>query len=181
MRNLLQLLLTLLVAGAMAWVVWQGYLVIASKGATLEPVTRALLAIAGVLILVCTFILSSAIRTAGRERSRESLMQRRTELYEAFVILWQATVREVAEQGGTHLDLQADELKGSLGLYAGTEVLTSINKLMATAAEHGIAQCQDEYEDVIFQMRADIGNTNLYPIRAELNKLFANSPKNVSA
>lgn len=180
MRNLLQLLLTLMVAGAMAWVVWQGYLVIAGKGAALEPVTQAVLSVAGVLVLVCTFILNNAVRANGKEQSRLPLLQRRSELYETFILLWQATLKEVKENGGTHLELQADELIGSLSLYAGSEVLAQFNELTRIAREEGIEQSQDAFEEMLFLMRADLGNSNLYPIRAELTKLFSSLPQNVA-
>ena len=178
MRNFLQTLFTLLVIGAMAWVAWQGYLLIAEKGATLDAFTRALLVVAGAVVLICTFMLGSAIRSVGHERSRQGLIQRRVELYEAFVLLWQATIQEVEEQQATHLGLDAPELKSSLSLYASTEVLQAINQLLEQAATKGIASCEDAFTDVLMQMRKDIGNSNDYPIRTELAKLFTETPKN---
>lgn len=177
MRNLFQLLLSLLVLGAMAWIAWQGYLLLDSKGEDLTAVQRSLLIVAGLLVIVCTFILSTAIRTAGRNHASIPLQHRRTELYETFLHLWLATQKKVMEEGGTHLDLEADELMGSLGLYAGTEVLTHVNELVDCAAQEGIDQCEEIWGKLLLAMRADLGNANYYPLRHELPKLFAHLNK----
>jgi hypothetical protein len=173
MRTLIQFLLSLLTLAAIIWAVWQGYLLIDSRGQQLEPAQRGLLVGLGLIALVCTFMLSAAIRDRAKEHSKGKLLQRRAELYESFATLWQALKTEVNADQKTQLQLQADEFKTSIALYGSSEVLKSINRLLEKAAADGPHQAQSVFEELLLAMRADLGQSNLYPLRNELKQLFS--------
>jgi len=173
MRTLLQLLLSLLTLATLTWVVWQGYLLISSRGQELEAAQRGMLAGIGLIALVCTFLLSAAIRDRAKEHSKGKLLQRRAELYESFATLWQALKKEVNADQKTQLQLQADEFKTSIALYGSGEVIKSINRLLEKAATDGPHQAQEAFEALLLAMRADLGQSNLYPFRNELKQLFS--------
>ena len=168
MRNFLQFLVTLLTIGAMAWIAWQGYRLLAGKGETLTEVQRSLVVMVGLLVLICTFVLNGAVRSVGLARTRVPLYRQRTVLYENFLVLWQRTRREVAGRGGTHLELDADEILAQMALYASTEVLVATRELLSRAAAAGIEECTPQWEYLLHCMRLDIGNQNTYGLRAEL-------------
>ncbi|MCB0583259.1 MAG: hypothetical protein KDD10_28525 [Phaeodactylibacter sp.] len=172
MRTLIQLLLTLLTLAALIWVVWQGYLLIDSRGQQMEAAQRSMLVGVSLIALVCTFMLTSSIRSAANERARASLMQRRGELYESFVNIWQSLKKEMKEGQKAKLQLQADEFKSSIGLYGSMEVIKRINLLLEQAAREGPHQSQAEFEELLLAMRSDLGQDNIYPIRNEIQKLF---------
>ena len=65
MRILFNIFLILLTLAVLIWVVWQGFLLISSGGQYLEASQRAILAGAALIAVVCTFMVSHAIRQSG--------------------------------------------------------------------------------------------------------------------
>lgn len=175
MRTLIQLLFSLFTIAAIIWVAWQGYLLIDSRGQQLEPAQRSLLVGVSLIALICTFMITSSVRTAALERSRSPLYSRKAELYEAFVGIWQNLKNQMQSEEDAQFLLKADELKSSITLYGNAEVIKQINELLQKAEEQGPHKAQPEFESLMIAMRADLGFSNLYPLRAEVQKLFSSS------
>lgn len=173
MRTLLQLLLTLFLLAALLWLIWQGYLLIDSKGKELDPGARSILVGTAFIALAATLILSSAVRRGAREVAMADQMRRRADLYENFLTIWQTLKNEVDANQQAQLQLQADEFKTSIALYGSGEVLKSINRLLEKAAAEGPHQTQEAFEALLLAMRADLGQSNIYPLRNELKLLFS--------
>lgn len=81
----------------------------------------------------------------------------------------------MAHSHPAQLLVQADELKCSIALYGGAEVIKQINELLKVTEEQGLHEAQPEFEALLIAMRSDLGLSNLFPLRAEVQKLFSSS------
>lgn len=174
MRNLLQLLLALLTLSALAWVIWQGFLLLNSRGQELEPAQRSLLVGVALIVLVGIFLLTYAIRDVARVQTKAALLSRRAELYEGFLVSWQTLKKELPNEE-TRIQFEADELKTGIGLYGSAEVVKNMNQLLSKTGANGFHQSEEAFQSLLLAMRTDLGQSNLYPLRNELKKLFATS------
>lgn len=177
MRNLLQLLLTLLILSALGWVAWQGFVLFASEGQRLPPGQRAWLVVGGVLLLSCSLIVSRAIRGRAGDRVQARLLQRRGELYEAFLVLWNRTHTEAVERNVSRIELDASEVTAGMTLYGSEGVVDAVHVLLTVLEEEGISHTDAPFEIMLNAMRNDLGNTNYYSVDTQYNRLFSNSTK----
>ena len=177
MRILFNIFLILLTLAVLIWVVWQGFLLISSGGQYLEASQRAILAGAALIAVVCTFMVSHAIRQSGKGASMAGTVQRRMELYEDFLVVWQALIHEANEKQRMKLVLQLEELKVRLAIHASPNVVNKALYLLNKSNEEGAEHTQDEFDALLIAMRADMRPEHLYPFRNELKELLGSSLK----
>lgn len=174
MRALIQFLLTLLTLSVLAWVIWQGFLFLNSRGQELEPAQRSLLAGVALIVLGGIFLLTYAIREVACAQTKAALWSRRAELYEGFLLIWQALKKETRDKE-IQIQFEADELKTGIGLYGSAEVVKNMNQLLSKANTEGWHHSEEAFQSLLLAMRTDLGQSNLYPLRNELKKLFPTS------
>lgn len=163
MRTLPNLLLALLTLAVFAWAAWQGYLLLTREQNTLEPGTQSVLVIVAVLALVCTYMLSTALRKAALYRVQGP---KKAELYEQFVRHWQAEAGEENEG--------QKELLARMALQASHPVLRALRQLITLAATEGrrSPKARAAFSALLMAMRADLGYFSFYTFKNDIDKLF---------
>jgi hypothetical protein len=176
MRNFFQLIVAILILATLVWLGWQGYLLLHKEQSGLDSRTQSLLIIISVLVIICTFILSSAIRSTAGEISRGRQLQNKIVLYENFLMLWQAkqTNNIPANENQVNQDLAA--IKSSIALLSNSKVIKAANELFATDQLKGnnSGAVEEARDNLLLEMRADLGNGYVFYLKKEFKKLFIN-------
>lgn len=160
------------------WAVIHSHRLLIQQVQVLPPDLWATLLIVGLIAIATALLLAAAIRSNGRRRTFTEITRRRLDLYENFIVIWQALKSlEDADKIAT-LQIQADELKSSMALVASAEVLRNLNRLLDQAAQEGPQAAQKAYEELLLAMRRDLQLSTLYPLPNELSKLFTNPQNN---
>jgi hypothetical protein len=170
MRTLFHLILAILSLAALAWVSWQGYLLLRREQLGLDQNTQSLVIIISILVIVSTFMLTSAIRTASDTISRGRQYQPKSVLFEQFITAWRASREENTTVTSMQSESTITDLMNSIALHAGPGVIKAVNELMRLAPGSDTA---DEAKDkLIIAMRADLGHTSAFYLKKDIQKLF---------
>jgi len=177
MRTLFQLLLSLLTLSALAWVVWQGYLLLNREQLGLTDSTRSLLIMIAVLAMVCTFMLTSSLRSGAKTIAQGQLLHRKMELYEGFISVWHTLLKESDPEHKIRIEIQMDELKSCLTLQASQQVLQAMNELLKIIKSEGVPtpEAQKAFEKLLLNMRSDLGQSSIYSVKNDINTMFSSS------
>ena len=173
-NTITQLLLSLLTLATFVWAVWQGYLFITNEQQGLESGVQSILTIIGILVLVCTYILASAIRYGARAIAQGYHLKRKQELYETFVLHIHTLLAEVNEGSKAKLQQEIDNLKPYIALQAGQPVIKAMNSLMIeiNAENPDILKINSLLEKLVLAMRYDLGYPKYYTLQREMRNMF---------
>lgn len=173
MRSFLQLLIALLTLVALAWAVRQGYSILRTEQLGLDAYTQSLVIIATVILIVCTFILNAAIRASGQTAAQARLLPRKVELYEGFVLVWQALTDKTTDSQQDNLDKKLQEIRACLSIQASKSVLQAINELTRQEETAGLAAptTEEAFEKLLLAMRSDLGQSSYVTLTKEVQKL----------
>ena len=176
MRIFFQMIFAILTMAALIWAGWQGYLLIRKEQLGLDSQTQSLLIIISILVIVCTFMLTSAIRTAADNISRSRQYQNKLLLYENFLLVWQAFQRENTTEEKNKLDRDLVALRAGISLQTSPKVLKMTNELFSLAQSQGFntPTVEEARDNLLLAMRADLGHTNDFYLKKEIKKLFTN-------
>jgi len=159
MRSLLQMFLALLTLAAMAWAVWQGILLLRQEQLGLSPGSRSIVIIAAILIIICTFMVTQAIDTHGRNVYAGQQFGAKYALYDRCIGVFQVLLQELPAGQEMKMDLQFRELDTQLVLLASSKVLRAFNELREVTGSRGLntEAALAARHKLLLAMREDLG------------------------
>ena len=174
MRIFFQLLLSLLTFAVLLWAVWQGYLLLRGEQLRLEGNVQALVIISVILFMVCTFVVASAIRSGARTIALNQHYQSKKELYETFLLVCQAFIREPDPEKQAKMEQSICDLKTAIALQASQPVIKAVNELLPIfqSEKASTVFTLTALEKLLVAMRQDLGQTNYFTTKKELKKMF---------
>ena len=174
MRIFFQMIFAILTLAALIWAGWQGYLLLRKEQLGLDSSTQSLIIIISILVIICTFILTSAIRTAAEIISRGRQYQNKVLLYENLLLVWQALQTDNTNEEKNKLERDLNTLRAGISLQTSSKVLKATNELFSLAQSQGFnaPSVEEARDNLLLAMRADLGNTNDFYLKKELKKLF---------
>ena len=175
MRTFIQLILSLLTFAVLIWAIWQGYLLLRTEQMALDAVIQPLVIIGAILILVCTFMLTSAISKGARTIAHSHQHQSKMELYETFLSLYLDFLDETNQEKQNEIEKNLKNLKIALALQSDEATIKAVNELFPVFnSEREITlSTHVAFEKLLVAMRQDLGKNNYYTIKKELKKMFA--------
>jgi len=166
-------LLTLL-----TFAIWQGYGYLTSHSHLLDPKEQHYLLLYAAIALFCAWVVGGAVRSAGRVQVQREQYHRRADLYEGFTGLWYEVLETAAQEPReVNVRLEIGAFKARIALHASREVIQAFNQLSTLLAKEAptTAPARAAFESLLLAMRTDLSQSNLYPLRNEIKKLFASN------
>lgn len=140
----------------------------------LNEITRPLVIIGAILVLVCTFMVASAIRNGARTIALSQQYHSKMKLYETVIFLCQDFIHETDPEKLIKIEQSLWDLKIALALQANKPVIKALNQLLPLfqAESVSIESNQTAIEKLLMAMRQDLGQTNYFTMKKELKKMF---------
>lgn len=158
----------------MVWAIWQGYLLLKQEQLGIQPAVKPIVIIASILLLICSFMISTAIGNLGDKNLRSQQFSSRLAIYEKSLSVWLLLVDEVTDETTSRLHVEMNDLDAQLLLIAPGKVLKAYQELKELSATRGLRSdaARDARKKLVAAMREDLGQPSDYIARKELQNLL---------
>lgn len=161
--------------------IWQGYLYFNSHSHLLDEKERFYLISYATVAFVTAWIISGAIRSAGRDQLSREQYHSRLQLYEGLTLLWtdmKNSSDEISE-ADFKLHLETRGIYNRMALHAGQEVLQCFDKFIAAVTEKGLNDpfASKAFDQLLTAMRTDLGQNSGYFTQKFIKNLISSKIK----
>ncbi|HEX2533667.1 MAG TPA: hypothetical protein VHK69_08025 [Chitinophagaceae bacterium] len=170
MRSFLQFLVALLTLSVLGWAAWQGYLIIRRQEAGLDVTTRSILVIGALVLIVCTFMITSAISSAAARNVRARQFESKLALYQLLLRSLQEPTEPSVPGAPVPSVSGLQPAEPHLLLLGSPQVIRSWNEYIV--ATRSGSDLQPVREKLLLSMRSDLWQPNDYFLQKEIKKLF---------
>ena len=174
MRTFFQTILAVTTLAALVWATWQGYGLLQQQSIKLNTETQAILVIAGVMVITCTFMMAMAISNYGDKTLRAHQFAKRFSLYEKCSTAWLEIQGDFPTSQPVKLDIQLKELEAQIVLLSSTKVIKAFYEWQRAASSEGLNTTANHnaLQKLLWAMREDLWQPGDYLLQKEL---FRNS------
>lgn len=171
MRSFFQTLIALALLVGLAWAAWQGFTYLQNNDLGLKA-SRVVLITVGILAVMCTFMIASAIRNHGAKNLWAHQFDHRMALYENCLSAWLQIDSDFTGTEPVKLDVQLKELEGRMLLLASPGVIRAFLECKRAASADGVntSAATAARQRLLWAMREDLGQPGDYLLQRELFK-----------